>query len=381
MNRKIVIIIGIIIVVIVGYVFFKDTKTNKTEKPIVIGATLALSGNLAYIGEAEFHGMTMAVDEINARGGIDGTSIKLVTEDNSGEPKQAANAVSKMLTIDSADVIVSAFTNITNAVKTIVADNNKVMLYAATVRDIAESNSLFFRDYFDAGDSGALIAETVVKKEYKNVAFLSEISDQCLQYEQGFMEGIKGRDINIVGKETYNSTSTDLKTPLLKIKETKPDAIVVCAWRHEHILMKQVKEMGMIKTPILHWIAPFLPVANTDDTKALFEENKSVSVWHWVTETGFNQAQKDFSLKYQAKYGRKPAADVAYMYDDMYVLADAISICKKEGKIRDSQCISNQLLKTDYNGISGSLRFNEKGNSKRTLNVIRFQNGAWEEDV
>lgn len=381
MNKKIVIVLGIIIVIIVGYVFFKDTKNNETEKPIVIGATLALSGNLAYIGEAEFHGMTMAVDEINAKGGIDGTPIKLVIEDNAGEPKQAASTVSKMLTVDKADIIISAFTNITNAVKSIVADNNKVMFYAATVRDIAESNPLFFRDYFDAGDSGSLMAETVIKKGYKNVAFLSEVSDPCLQYEQGLIDGIKGNGVTIVGKETFNTTSTDLKTQLLKIKETKPDAIVVCALKHEHILMKQTKEMGMINTPILHWLAPFLPVANTDDTKALFEENKSVSVWHWVTETGFNQAQKDFSLKYQAKYGRKPAADVAYMYDDMYVLADAISACKKEGKIRDSQCISNQLLKTDYNGISGSLRFNEKGNSKRTLNVIRFQNGAWEEDV
>ena len=115
--------------------------------------------------------MRMAADEINNSGGINGKKLEIVIEDNQGEAKIAATNASKLLNIDNVDIVVTGFTHITNAVKSLVADKNKVMIYASTVRDIAEGNKLFFRDYWDAIDSAKALARVIGNDGYKKIAF------------------------------------------------------------------------------------------------------------------------------------------------------------------------------------------------------------------
>ena len=374
-------IIGAVIVIaliVVGY-SIKGQSEPISAEPIKIGTTLALSGKFAYLGEAQVNGLRMAVEEINSDGGIRGKQLELIAEDNQGDAKQAVSNVSKLLNIDNADIILSAFTHITNAVKDVVEQKNKVMIYTSTVGDIAESSPLFFRDYYDAADNGRALAKLVRNSGYKNVSFLTEVSDQCLQLENAFKEESGKYGINVIRKESFNSTEKDLKTPLIKIKESNPEAIVVCAWRHEYILMKQLKELGMIETQTFHWVAPFLPVADTEDMRSLFEENNAVSTWYWFAEVDYNDKQREFFEKYQERYGVKPTGESVYAYDDIYILADALTKCDKKKQVRDSGCIAEELLKTDYNGVAGRLTFTEKGVSNRDITAITVKNGLWTE--
>lgn len=381
MNKTIKWIIGIVIIaiLIIGYVIYKDSKNLTIDEPIKIGVTSALSGKFAYLGEAQINGLRMATDEINSDGGIRGKQLELIIEDNQADAKQAVSNVSKLLNIDNVDIILSSFTHITNAIKETVEQNNKVMLYTSTVRDIAESNPLFFRDYYDAEDNGTALAKLVKNSGHKNVAFLTEFSDQCLQLESAFNKESEKYGINVIKKESFNTTEKDLKTPLLKIKAVDPEAIVVCGWRHEHILMKQLKELGMIETQTFHWVAPFLSVADTEDMRNLFEENNAISTWYWFVEKDYNKKQKEFSKKYQELYGVKPTGESVYAYDDIYILADALTRCDKRNKVRESSCIAAELLKTDYEGVAGRLTFTNKGVSNRDITAIKVVNGEWEE--
>ena len=376
MNKNTIIGIIVLIVVIIGGYFLLN-KTPVEKETVRIGGTLALSGNYAYLGEAQANGLKMAIEEINASGGIRGKKLELITEDNQGDAKQAVTNVSKLLNVDKADIILSAFTHITNAIKDIVNQSGKVMIYTSTVRDIAESSPLFFRDYYDAKDNGIALAKLIEDAGYKNIAFLTEFSDQCLQLEDSFKKQSKEYGINIIKKESFNTTETDLKTHLLKIKEVNPEAILVCAWRHEYILMKQLKELGMIKVQTFHWVAPFLPVADTKDMRSLFEENNTISTWYWLAETDYNSKQKEFFQKYQERYGVKPTGESAYAYDDMYILADALTKCDKKKQIKESECVAEQLLNTDYDGIAGRLTFTNQGVSNREINAITVKDGLW----
>ena len=380
MNKSTKWIIGaviVIMVIVVGYSI--GTKSPKETGPIKIGATLALSGKLAFIGEQEANGLKTAVEEINEAGGINGRKIQLVMEDNQGEAKKAVSSVSKLLNVDNVDIILSAFTHITNAVKDAVARSGKVMLYTSTVRDIAESNPLFFRDYYDAGDSGRALAKLVGNSGHKKVAFLSELSDQCLQLEDAFNKESGKYGISVIKKELFNTTEKDIKTPLMKIKESNPEAIVVCAWRHEYILMKQLKELGMIGIQTFHWVAPFLPAADSPEMRKIFEENGAISTWYGVPESSQNERQREFSENYLKRYGVKPRIDAFYSYDDIYALVGALKRCDRKGKIRDSSCIDKELLRTDYDGLGGKLRFDENGVSLRDTYAITVKNGQWTE--
>ena len=373
-------IIGVIIavaVIAVGYFIIK--KETASVEPIKIGATLALSGKYAYLGEAQANGLRMAIEEINSKGGIGGKQLVLITEDNQGDAKQSVSNVSKLLNVDNVDVMLSAFTHITNAIKDAVAQKGKVMIYTSTVRDIAEGNPLFFRDYYDAEDNGRVLAKLVRNSSHKNIAFLTEVSDQCLQLEKAFNEESARFGISIIKKESFNTTETDLKTPILKIKESDPEAIVVCGWRHEHVFMKQLKELGMIGTQTFHWVAPFLPVADTADMRSIFEENHAVSSWYWFSESNNDSKQKEFSDRYQKRFSIKPTGESVYAYDDIYVLAGALKKCDADKKVKDSNCIAEQLLKTDYNGAAGRLTFTDKGVSNRNTTAIVVKDGLWKE--
>ena len=96
------------------------------------------------------------------------------------------------------------------------------MIYTSTVRDIAESNKLFFRDYYDAIDSGKALAKAVGNDGYKKVAFLTEVSDQCNQIGETIKEDGQKYGFEVIKVESYNATDLDLRTNLTKIKASKP---------------------------------------------------------------------------------------------------------------------------------------------------------------
>ena len=371
----------VLVVAIGGFLFWLlASKTRLSDNlPIKIGASEALTGKFASLGEPRAKAMRMAVDEINNNGGINGKKLEIVIEDNQGEAKIAATNASKLLNIDNVDIVVTGFTHITNAVKSLVAEKNRVMIYASTVRDIAESNKLFFRDYWDAIDSAKALAKAIGNDGYKKIAFLTEINDQCDQIGQTIKEDGQKYGFEVIKTETYNAAETDLRTNLIKIKASKPEAIVACSWRHENILMRQINELGILGIKTYHIVAPFIASADTKENRKLFEKNGSVSTWYGVVEASMSDKQKEFVEKYQNKYGTKPTSEAIYVYDDIYILAESLRKCDKTGKVRDSNCVADSLLKTEIDGIGGKLSFDSNGVSTRKVMMIKVVNGLWTE--
>ena len=305
--------------------------------------------------------------------------MEIIAEDNQGDAKVAVTNASKLLNIDNVDIVLTGFTHITNAIKSLVAEKNKVMIYTSTVRDIAESNKLFFRDYYDAIDSGKALAKAVGNDGYKKVAFLTEVSDQCNQIGETIKEDGQKYGFEVIKVESYNPTDLDLRTNLAKIKASKPEAIVACSFRHENILMRQLNELGMIGIKTYHLVAPFIASADTKENRELFEKNGAISTWYGAAESGINQKQKEFIEKYQNRYGVKPTGESIYTYDDMYVLTEALRKCDKFGKVRDSNCLADNLLQTNFDGIGGKLNFDKNGVSTRKVTMIKVVNGLWTE--
>jgi len=379
-TTKTIIYLIIIIILIAGIwwgVNRKSTQLPTTKKEVIkIGATLALSGKYAYIGQAELRGLEMAVDEINKKGGIEGKKLKLIVEDNKGDPTEAVKNVNKLINIDDVDIIFSAFTHITMAIRGIVFKNEKILFYHSTVADIAKENKHCFRDFFDAKDHGKAIADEVHKLGYKKVAFLTEISDQCKEFEDAFQEEASKLGMNIISREEYPVSSKDLKTNLLKLNLNKVDALIVCTWRHEHILMRQLKELGLIKVPTFHWVGPYLPVANTPEMRKLYEENGAISSWYGFSETGNKESQQEFIRKYKEKYGEDPLPDSAYAYDDIYIIKNALEGCEED--INNKDCIAERILKTKYEGVGGKIEFDKNGSAIREVTFIKVKEGKWE---
>ena len=149
----------------------KVVDQTTEQPPVKIGATLSLTGKYAYIGEGELNGLVLAVEEINQRGGIKGRKMELLVEDDKGEPKPAAENINKLININNVEIIFSAFTPTTEAIKQIAADHNKILFYAAIESSIARDYPLTFKDYYSAYDNGALMAQASRNLGYKKIVW------------------------------------------------------------------------------------------------------------------------------------------------------------------------------------------------------------------
>ena len=377
MNKKI--LFGILSVLVLLVLVFSFTNTglitlkNNQNKEIKIGATLSLTGKLSNVGNAEKNGMLLAQKEINQNGGIKGKKLNIVFEDNKGDPKKAINNVNKLLNIDNTEIIISAFTHITQSIKTITKNNNKMLFYISTLPDIAKEDKYIFRDYVSMKDMGEKAAEYIKNKQYEKIGFITENSDQCNMYKKEFIKNIN-KKIEI---EIFNTEQKDIRTNLLKLDLKNKDVLVTCTWRDSDILMKQLKELNLINKPTVQLMAPHLKSNDTKEMRKLYEENNTISTWYGFVQDTNNKKQKEFIEKYKKEFGEKPISDASYAYDDIKILSEALRNCDANPK--NKECIRNYLINLEYDGAGGKLKFNEFGSSKREVLLIKVENGEWKE--
>ena len=369
--------VAIVLLVIIGVVAFgSDTnQTSQNKEPIKIGGTFALSDTLAFLGKNERNGWKMAIDEINEDGGVNGRDLVLVAEDNQGKAKQAANSVSKLLNVDDVDIVFSAFTHITKAVKDVVTEAETPLLYHASLPDIAESSEYAFRDYFDNVDNGKKMAEHANNEGYESVAILGENNESCKQMMTAVKENINA---DLTNEEYFNPDTSDFSTVLTKIRSNNPEAMVLCSFRHNQIIMPEMDQLEMLDIPTIQFAPQFLPVADTSEMRELYAENNTVGTWYGFAKGSPDQLAQEFINKYEKRFGSKPSPDAGFAYDDAYVVADALDGCADKSEI-DNQCFIENMLKTDHQGVAGPLSFDDQGLSNRDVLLIEVVNGEWQE--
>jgi len=349
------------------------------EAPIKLGASLALSGKYAFIGEAERDGLILGVEEENQRGGINGHPLALFIEDNAGDAKSAVSGARKLLSLDRVDLFFSAFTHITQAVQPVVSSAGVFLLYASSVREIAEQNEHVFRDYLDIREDANVMARYIISQDHRRLGYMRDEGEVCSSHEESFRRQIQNAGVEIAHREEFTSGDSDLKATLLRLYTSKKiDAVLFCAWRDAETVMRRLKELGRLQSlPIYHSLAPFLPVADSASMRALYEQSKAVSTWYGFLESDPTDVQREFLETFNKRFGRMPRPDAAYTYDNVLILSRALKSCRAEpGKI-DRACISKFLLGLDYEGAAGRLRFSQGRVSSRPVFLMQVERGKW----
>lgn len=375
MNKKYSLVLLIVAIVIIG-VSIKLNSNPYKDQTIKIGATLPLTGGLSFIGNSVNNGLKLAMDEINTEGGINGRKIQIIAEDNQGDSKTAVSSVQKMLNVDNVDLMISDFTPITKAILPMVSAKNIPMVYYATDGSMASKDNLFFRDYFDAAQSASAIFEKVKIDERKNIKVISEQQEACQQFVNTFKDEASKTDIKVTDEVYFQATEKDFRTYITKLNIKKNDALLICAYRHSQLIIKNLSELGLIDTPTYQLVAPFLPIANEPASKTLFSKNKTISTWYGFAEKDNTVKQDEFIKKYTTKFRNSPVPDSAYAYDDVYIIRDILMKCLSNGKIVNS-CYKSEMSKVNYDGVAGKVSFDIDGRSNRETILIKAENNQW----
>ncbi|HLG25881.1 MAG TPA: ABC transporter substrate-binding protein, partial [Candidatus Gracilibacteria bacterium] len=195
---------------------------------VTIGGILPLTGEGAAYGDPMQKVAQIALDKVNAAGGVNGKKLSVIWEDGKCNGADAANAANKLINVDKVKVIYGGFCSSETLAIAPIAEKAGVVVLSpgSSSPDITNAGDFIFRNYPSDASQGKVLAEYVNSKGLKKVAILSEQNDYTLGIQKVFEEKFKelGGTVEV---QTYLPQDSDFRTPLVKLKAGTPDALFI----------------------------------------------------------------------------------------------------------------------------------------------------------
>lgn len=333
---------------------------------IKIGGIFPLSGPVAVYGVECRNGIQLAIDEINAAGGIDGKMIVLVAEDDEGNPEKSVNAYKKLVTKDKCKIIIGSLTSGCTAAISSLAQAQKVLLLApaATQTDITDAGDFVFRacfiDPFQGTVGGKFAYDTLGAK---TAAALYDVgNDYSIGLYENFKSAFEAAGGKLVAAESYSTGDKDFNAQLTKIKNTNPDVVYLPDYYGTVALIaKQLRAQG-ISAPIVGADGWDGIIDNAgDEVLNGFYSN------HYAADST-DKKVVEFVSNYEKKYGSTPVSFAALGYDCVYLLKDAILA---SGSV-DPSVLKGALMNADGSYVTGNLKFDSKRNPVKSAVMMEI---------
>ncbi len=350
-----------------------STVIARGQDEIVVGEFASLTGGSASFGQSSHKGTQLAIDEINAAGGVLGKKMKLVTEDDQSLAGQPATIVRKLITQDKAVAILGEVASSKSLEAAPICQQNKIPMIspASTNPKVTETGDYIFRICFIDPFQGTVVSKFALSKGFKNVALLTDVKqDYSVGLAEFFVKHFAASGGTISKEQKYSTGDKDFKAQLTSLKGGKPDAIFVPGYYGEVALIaRQAKQLG-IKAPLLGgdgWVGDsLLKVAGNALDGSFFSS-------HFSAEDKAPAVQA-FVKKYQAKYGAVPDDMGALGYDSAMILADAI---KRAGTTESAKLRDAIAATKDFKAITGNITIDDKRNASKSAVMMTIAGGEF----
>lgn len=348
-------------------------KGGGEASEIVIGEVAAMTGGTATFGTSSHAGTQMAVDEINAAGGLLGKKLRLVTEDDQSKQGEAGTVAKKLISREKVIAMLGEVASGRSLEMAPICQKAGVPMIspASTNPKVTEAGDHVFRICFIDPFQGTVMAKFAMSRGWKKVAILTDTKqDYSVGLSQFFKEYFAKNGGTITGEQSYGSGDKDFKAQLTAIKSGAPDAIFASGYYNETgLIASQARELG-IPAPLLGgdgWDSPSLVEVAGKAIEGSFFSN------HFSNEDK-SPAIQEFVKKFQAKHGKTPDAMAALGYDSAMILADAI----KRAGTTEGKALRDAIAATkDYAGITGKITLDEKRNANKSAVVLTIKDGKF----
>lgn len=340
---------------------------------ILIGVPAPLSGDYASAGTDVVHGAELAAKDINAKGGVLGRKLKIVSQDDACTAQTAAQAAQKL--VAQKVVAVTGGYCSTAALPEVQAFHRAGVSYVMagstnpqlTEQGFAEAFRTIGRD----DEQGPFVAKFVTGFLHaKRIA----IGNDNTTYSKGLADStaaaLKKAGAQVVFDNALTPGQSDYSSFLTKVGQSKPDLFYYSGYYAEFgLLIKQAKRLGLS--------FPLMGGDANNDTTLIKTAGKAAEGVYVDTAplAQFLSSAKGYVAEYQKTYKSGPGPYSTYAYDGVGVIAAAI----KKAKSSDPKKITSALHSLgSYKGISGTFSFDKKGDRKPVnYIVVRVENGKF----
>lgn len=347
----------------------KQTATDT----IKIGSVHPLTGSMAYEGQAMVNAQRIAIDKINAEGGINGRMLELVVRDSLGTSSGAANAALK-LTNSGVVALTGTYTSSSAQVVSRTAEKTRISL----VITVAASDNLLSNGYhytFRVQPSVSVFSKNFLEylsyfktDDMETVAFIYENSNYGTGIAKYIEEHIEETGLRIVGMLAYPATTSTLSSEVTRLAALDPDLLVpIGYYSDQNLFMKEVLERGIQFKKIVG-------CANGAFSDAKFLRTYGTQV-DGIYDINYrynpNSEEAQYMLDiYREVYGEDIPVHAIYGYESIMVIADALKRCDNPDdpeSVRDA-IASSEIC--EHVLPQGVIKFDETGENINSAGVL-----------
>ena len=352
-----------LLVAVVVFACAQTSFAGKVSEGIRVGNAGSFSGDAAAPCMEIFNSAQLAVDEWNARGGIQGVQIEHVMGDDALDPAQGIK-VARKFTSDPQmyGVIGPPVSHIAQATLKIYGQNDMACITtAASKPELTESGYNHFFRVNARNDAHGWNCALFIKNHLRadKVAVLNEKVAYCENMAKQTLEGLQKLGITDILNETIVAGSKDFSAVLTKVKAFEPDVLffIATAAPDQAIGVRQAKELGIE--------AVFFGTEGARDKTDFIEASEGAAegayVYHFSPDIYAIEEAEGYVKKFEEKYGPLSGFGPP-AYEAMNILLTAIDRAARDGGITRKEVVSELSAIQNYRGILGfPVSFDEKG--------------------
>jgi branched-chain amino acid transport system substrate-binding protein len=344
------------------------------KEPIRVGFVAQLTGVQAELGVQERNGVQLAVEEINALGGIFGRPIELVVRDDLGTPEGAQNADRGLIEAGVVAIIGHATSGQTIAGLTVTNPARVVMLSPTTTTpDLSGLDDFFFRVAYSLVDRAHAFARHIYQG--RNLIRVAGIYDaDNTAYSKAYMEAFADKYQSLGGTLTAevdfsSRAQPDFASLVAQLRASTPDGLLIIAADIDTALIAQ-------RTRLMGWPVPLFTTAWAQTETLASKGGRAVEGLELEIANQLNIQTPDyldFKARYQERFGQAPSFGAASGYEAAGVLAAAL---KETGGKADGLVRALVGIK-DFNGLTETFSMDRYGDAIRPFHLGAIQNGKF----
>ena len=347
--------------------------SKKQEPGIPVGQFASLTGAQATFGQSTDNGVRLALEEINAAGGVLGQPLRLITKDNQSKPGETSTAVRELITRDKVVALLGEVASGRSLEAAPIAQRSGIPMIspASTNEKVTETGDHIFRVCFIDPFQGTVCAKFARKLGATKAGIITDVSkDYSLGLAKSFKAEFTKKGSVITGEQSYSGGDKDFSAQLTAIKADNPQVIFLPAYYTEApLIIRQARQLG-ITVPFIGgdgWDSPELVSVGGPSVEGCYFSN------HFSNQSTDPKVVA-FVESYRKKYSTDPDAMVALGYDSVYLLADAM---KRAGTTDPAKVTPAIAATKDFQGLTGRITLDDHRNPTKPAVMLQVKNGKF----